>query len=254
MNTNAIIENRPVIVTDSGTVIEPCGKCGGTGYLPGYEHVDGARCWGCRASGVGKAHRDAETATRRFRNRDKARARRDRKRAEEAAQRAAEAVRRQAEVTAMIAARPSLAIITYIDNQIAATGREAPYGLRTDAIWKIARAYLTGDTDDVTPADLDQAEADVAAYIADVTGRTPAPEGRVTITGEVLTVKLIDGYYGSTLKMLIGDDSGYRVWGTVPAAIDPERGDRVTLTATVSPSDDDPTFGFYKRPTKAALI
>lgn len=24
-----------------------CWKCGGSGYLPGYEHVDGARCWGC---------------------------------------------------------------------------------------------------------------------------------------------------------------------------------------------------------------
>jgi len=28
-----------------------CPKCGGIGYLHGYEHVDGARCWKCNASG-----------------------------------------------------------------------------------------------------------------------------------------------------------------------------------------------------------
>ena len=28
-----------------------CPKCGGVGYLHGYEHIDGARCWKCGASG-----------------------------------------------------------------------------------------------------------------------------------------------------------------------------------------------------------
>lgn len=28
-----------------------CPKCGGTGYLPGYEHIDSARCWKCGATG-----------------------------------------------------------------------------------------------------------------------------------------------------------------------------------------------------------
>ena len=28
-----------------------CPKCGGVGYLYGYEHIDGARCWKCGASG-----------------------------------------------------------------------------------------------------------------------------------------------------------------------------------------------------------
>ena len=28
-----------------------CPKCGGTGYLRGYEHIDNARCWKCNASG-----------------------------------------------------------------------------------------------------------------------------------------------------------------------------------------------------------
>ena len=28
-----------------------CPKCGGIGYLHGYEHIDGARCWKCGATG-----------------------------------------------------------------------------------------------------------------------------------------------------------------------------------------------------------
>jgi len=28
-----------------------CPKCAGTGYLPGYEFIDGARCWRCNATG-----------------------------------------------------------------------------------------------------------------------------------------------------------------------------------------------------------
>lgn len=29
-----------------------CRKCGGTGYIHGYEHIDGARCWDCGATGI----------------------------------------------------------------------------------------------------------------------------------------------------------------------------------------------------------
>jgi hypothetical protein len=35
--------------------------------------------------------------------------------------------------------------------------------------------------------------------------------------------------------------------------IDELRNERVTFTATVERSSDDSKFGFYKRPTKAAL-
>lgn len=29
-----------------------CPKCGGTGYLYGYEHIDGGRCWKCGGTGI----------------------------------------------------------------------------------------------------------------------------------------------------------------------------------------------------------
>lgn len=31
--------------------VDACPKCGGIGYLHGYEHIDGARCWKCGATG-----------------------------------------------------------------------------------------------------------------------------------------------------------------------------------------------------------
>lgn len=84
---------------------------------------------------------------------------------------------------------------------------------------------------------------------------TPVIEGRIDITGEVLSTKLQDSDYGTQYKWLVIDDRGFKVWGTIPnAALDfgslsELRGKRVTFTAAVTKSDRDESFGFYKRPT-----
>jgi len=91
---------------------------------------------------------------------------------------------------------------------------------------------------------------------------TPVIEGRITIEGEVLSVKLQDSDYGSTYKWLVIDDRGFKVWGTIPTGIFDDgtttfkslRGRRVSFAAAVTKSDRDESFGFYKRPTKAALL
>lgn len=82
-----------------------------------------------------------------------------------------------------------------------------------------------------------------------------APEGRVEITGTVLCFKWQESDYGDVLKMLVQDDRGFRVWGSVPKSLDDaERDSRITFTATITRSDRDAKFGFFKRPTKAAVI
>ena len=91
---------------------------------------------------------------------------------------------------------------------------------------------------------------------------SPVIEGRIEIAGEVLTAKLQESEYGSTAKWLVIDDRGFKVWGTIPEAVidwnqslrDQFRGKRVSFTAAVERSKDDECFGFYKRPTKAALL
>lgn len=76
-----------------------------------------------------------------------------------------------------------------------------------------------------------------------------APEGKVIVTGEILVVKVIEDYYGRTLKMLLKLENGATVWGTLPSVLsESERGDIVTISATFTHAPDDNTHAFFKRP------
>ncbi len=92
----------------------------------------------------------------------------------------------------------------------------------------------------------------------------PCPTGRLQVEGTVLSTKYQESPYGETLKMLVKTDAGWKVWGTVPSVLEIftdgdvqrglQHGDRIRFTATVTPSDKDDKFGFFKRPTKAERI
>lgn len=100
-----------------------------------------------------------------------------------------------------------------------------------------------------------EAERNAAKELAD-----DVPTGRTEVTGTVLSVKAKDSYYGTTMKMLVESTTGFRVYGTLPKALDSydengkcvHVGKEVTFTATLEPSKDDAKFGFYKRPHVAA--
>jgi hypothetical protein len=74
------------------------------------------------------------------------------------------------------------------------------------------------------------------------------PTGRVKVTGTVLTIKAQDGVWGTVVKMLVKAEDGFKVWVTVPTSAQVNRGQPITFTATITPSKDDPKFGFGKRP------
>lgn len=82
------------------------------------------------------------------------------------------------------------------------------------------------------------------------------PTGRQCVSGSVASVRTVYSDYGSTVKALIIDDRGFKVWTTVPRSIatDVAKGDRVSLTVTLKVSDKDPLFGYGSRPTKAKII
>ncbi len=86
--------------------------------------------------------------------------------------------------------------------------------------------------------------------------KSDCPSGMAEITGEIVSVKSQQYGYHSTLKMVVQDDRGFRVFGTVPACIQGKKltGCKVTLTAFLEPSKDDTTFGFYSRPKLASLL
>lgn len=95
----------------------------------------------------------------------------------------------------------------------------------------------------------------------------PCPTGRIEITGTVLSTKYQPSDYapgGEVLKMTLKATDGWVVYGSVPSCLqlfqdgDVQRGlkygDQVKFKATVTPSDKDNKFGFFKRPTNAERI
>lgn len=100
----------------------------------------------------------------------------------------------------------------------------------------------------------------------------PAPEGKQTITGEIVSTKWHDSQFGTTAKMTVkvpSDGGFFLVWSTIPAHIvdDVERydesknragsikdlkGETVTFTATLS-RGNDVHFAFAKRPSKGRI-
>lgn len=85
-----------------------------------------------------------------------------------------------------------------------------------------------------------------AAEAVEVKG--DAPSGRVTVTGEILTVKDQEGAYGVVTKMLLKLANNSKVWLTMPGDCTADRGDTITVTATFEVSRDDKSFAFGKRP------
>lgn len=98
----------------------------------------------------------------------------------------------------------------------------------------------------------------------------PVVTGRVQITGVVVSVREPDEYaMFPQWKMLVKDDRGFKVWGSIPQSLTQfvdkdgmERfigyralvDQRVAFSASVEKSEKDQNFGFYKRPTKAERL
>lgn len=111
-----------------------------------------------------------------------------------------------------------------------------------------------------------QAEKEKARVEAGEVEAVPT-DGRQVVTGEIVKEYWKDGYPSNRHVMIVRDDRGFKVWGSVPSGlyeevegenhshtIVPRSGDRVTFTAALEQSPEDPTFGFTKRPTKARTL
>lgn len=76
-----------------------------------------------------------------------------------------------------------------------------------------------------------------------------APEGRTTISGQVVSTKDVQGYYGETTKCLIILENKSTVWGTLPGKLDKNFRGKITITATFKQNGSDNTHAFYSRPS-----
>ena len=87
-------------------------------------------------------------------------------------------------------------------------------------------------------------------------GAVVVPEGRSTITGEIVSLKEVESMWGITMKMLVRvvNDSGtFKIWGSRPASLyEAVKGDVITMTATLTHKELG--FGFFARPSKATKV
>ena len=220
-----------------------CGRCGGSGMISAYIPVNGGVCFGCEGSGIERRstvgeerRRDRETVHKMNRKM----LRNEKERAARVAKADAERAEADAKKAAFLAEHEGLA------DALAALTGEFGDSLRASLQY---RGTLTEKQ--VEAALRVAAEAAARAEAA-----TSVVEGRGAVAGTVRSIKTVDTDYGTTFKMVVEDDRGFRLYGTVPNAIldDVEVGSRVEFVARLEASRDDETFGFYSRPTKARLI
>ena len=138
-------------------------------------------------------------------------------------------------------------------------------------------------------AAIEKSAAKQAEWVAKdaLTVKAEVPTERLLVTGEVITIKWQEGFYGSQQKMLVEvttDVGVYKVWGTVPSTLQGQYGctgckstgivhndgcdqcyvmdyigavklgDQVCFVATLKQSDKDTAFGFFSRPAKAHVV
>lgn len=228
-----------------------CGRCGGTGRINAFRHVEAGVCFGCDGTG-GEHTRTASQQADAARRERRRRREQDRAAAEHAAGLAQAEADLEARRTAWTAANPeAAAALPDLPGDFGVSLRE--------------QLRETGTLTENQAAAAVRVAAEVKADAA-ASSPVPTDKPRLVVTGEVVKLRWVDNAYGGSEKMIVRDDRGFRVWGSVPAKLNEdadgmlsvetmlEEGMRVTFTAAVVPSEDDASFGFFKRPTKASRI
>lgn len=87
----------------------------------------------------------------------------------------------------------------------------------------------------------------------------PAPTGRVTVRGVLVSKKAYDSQYGTSIKGTVKvatPEGTWLAWGTLPASLldaSPQIGAVVEFTATLKPGRD-PHFALASRPTGGRIV
>lgn len=101
-----------------------------------------------------------------------------------------------------------------------------------------------------------QRDVDFASRPADV--KIPAPTGKgVEVVGEVVKAEWKENQYGvrHVMTVKVSTPSGiWLAWGTMPAGLGAEKGQRVAFVANLERSDSDASFAFFQRPRLARVL
>lgn len=236
-----------VVVAPNGKVFEACDRCGGfTGCIPTFGYVFAGQCFGCRGSGVGKAHESLAAAEKNLAKRAKAKAAAERRRQ---AKWEARAVEIKAEFDAWVAVNPELTktLAELADRwaPINANGDYDTYGDDMDErvdgwLFDAAKAVRNGNI----PGRADTIPGLLAEYLAkreakELSVYAGDVDDVVTVTGEVSVAMVIDGQWGSSMMLVWGNGPvTAKTYTTAKWAWEVERGTTLTVTGTVKKLDE----------------
>lgn len=297
MNTSSI---KPQVYTHfhegygyaeyNGEFYKGCRRCGGTGQYM-FDGFD-STCYLCQnimEHRLGDKFSSEEEAQKWCHGKALARARRQAKKEEE---RLAKLAKRQAEWDRLALSHPDVwDLVSKTVGVGAYEGTDHYYKERSgfvrslsEQLWDLDERFYTDRQLEALQKVADSRKEQAQEPVV------PAPEGRVVVTGEIVSTKVSEGQYGMSYKLLVKDDRGFRVYVSIPKAQDTEayaefcdwvteqghdlysfsqecwftgtddgtypgvKGKRITLTATLQQSNDDPGFAFGSRPTKGQWI
>lgn len=238
-----------------------CYRCGGTGYIQAFRHVEAGVCFACenimprrilRVDYIGFAKKVREQV-----NKEKKRQKKEGERVRKAQERQAAFEKNARELEGgelLIAewAKGDESEDCFISSLAGALYRFGSLSERQQAA--LAKNWAKAQAKVAREAKWARENEERLAKLANV----PFPVGRVAVEAEVMSVKEYDGEWGTVLKCLLQTAEGHRFFGTVPKAIlktvnaDELKGKTIAFTAAFE--EKEPGFGTYKRPTKAKVI
>lgn len=122
-------------------------------------------------------------------------------------------------------------------------GKFVKYGSINDAQMDLLRKL----TERIPDRDRLNAERD-AQRKAEKEAAAPCPKGRVKIEGIVVKTETKETAWGFREVMVVKASEGFVLWGSVPSGVTVAKDCKIVFVATIEPSENDPKFGFYKRP------
>lgn len=291
--------NYGYVSTDDGaTYFRGCTRCGGTGHYS-FNGSDSLcyKCGNLPSERLGVYVGDAVAAQKDADRRDRDRAKRLAKKEEK---RMIEVRALEAKVAAIPEDVRNLLLAVQLDQYATEmdyyNGTENPRYEKNSFLRSMAEQvqFVTNARRPFTEKMVEAVRNTAAKKIAAAAEAEahPAPTGRVVVTGEVVSAKVKESEFGTTYKVLVKDDQGFKVWCSLPAKQREEadwtfedavrgagyqridfgpdcwflgtndnddrfpgvKGRRITFTVTLEPSQDDKSFAFGSRPTKGAWI
>lgn len=224
-----------------------CDRCGGAGGFREWGHIDGGACFKCHGNG---GRHDVTVAQIRKEARSMV---------------ASENRRRRAAAKAVLAHAENLTKATEQREEWARVENHLPHNQFLQSLWeRMNKSELTEKQLNIGADVIKREEAKMQERTVEQVAVEALAEGRQTITAKIRNPKFESNTFAynaaDTLRALFVLENGQRLYGTVPQSvfdvvdhIEQVDGLTVTMTVAVTPSKDDPSFGFTKRPTKVTF-